>query len=88
MYQLNKANVVVDALNQRPMSCEARLAVMGIQYYNQRAAVSNRELVVVMARLAINPTVFDRIRHWMRISSQTVGWHRQLDGTERTPLFD
>lgn len=74
MYQLNKANVVVDALNQRPMSCEARLAVMGIQYYNQRAAVSNRELVVVMARLAINPTVFDWIRQALDEDKQPDSW--------------
>lgn len=42
------------------MSCGARLAAMRIRYDDQRSDVSDRKLVVVIAKLAIR--VLDRIR--------------------------
>lgn len=60
-YYSGKANLVVDALSRRPMLCGARLAVMGIQFDDQRANVSIKELIVVMTKLAISPTMLDRI---------------------------
>lgn len=38
-YLVGKANVVVDALHKRPITCGAKLAVMKIRYDDQRANV-------------------------------------------------
>lgn len=53
---------MANALSRRTMSCGTRLAAMGIQYSDQKADVYDRELVAVMAKLAISPTVLDRTR--------------------------
>lgn len=52
---------MADALSQRPVSCVAKLEEMGIPY-DHRADVFDRELVVVMVRLAISSTVLDQIK--------------------------
>lgn len=54
---------MANALSRRPVSHGASLVVMGIQYNDRRADVSNRELIAMMARLAITPTMLNQSRH-------------------------
>lgn len=61
-YHHDTVHVVVVALSRRMIICGARLAAIGIHYEDQSEYIANWYLMVVVARLAISPTIVDSIR--------------------------
>lgn len=61
-YHPIKSNVMANPLSRRPITCGVRLAVTGRCVEDQLSNVSNRWLVVFMARLTISLTILESIR--------------------------
>ena len=72
-YHEGKANIVADALSRRPVQDSVGMAALSVTPIDTR----QRQLVGMIARLSIQPSIFEQIRAAQKEDKQLAQWLEQ-----------